>query len=49
MVRGASGASPALLERWRRPGANSPRDVTVDLLWLIGLALLLMATGLTFG
>ena len=46
MVAGASGASTSLLDRWLRPGANSPRDVTVDLLWLIGLALLLMATGL---
>jgi 4-amino-4-deoxy-L-arabinose transferase-like glycosyltransferase len=46
MVTGASGASTSLLDRWLRPGANSPRDVAVDLLWLIGLALLLMATGL---
>jgi 4-amino-4-deoxy-L-arabinose transferase-like glycosyltransferase len=46
MVTGASGASTSLLGRWLRPGANSPRDVAVDLLWLIGLALLLMATGL---
>jgi 4-amino-4-deoxy-L-arabinose transferase-like glycosyltransferase len=46
MVTGASGGSTSLLDRWLRPGANSPRDVIVDLLWLIGLALLLMATGL---
>ena len=42
----ASGASTSLLDRWLRPGANTRRDVIVDLLWLIGLALLLMATGL---
>jgi 4-amino-4-deoxy-L-arabinose transferase-like glycosyltransferase len=41
------GATPSsLLDRWLRPGANSPRDVLIDLAWLIGLALLLMATGL---
>jgi 4-amino-4-deoxy-L-arabinose transferase-like glycosyltransferase len=43
---GADNARPTLFDRWLRPGANSPRDVTVDLLWLVGLALLLMATGL---
>ena len=41
-----AGVSPSLLDRWLRPGANTSRDVTVDLLWLIGLALVLMATGL---
>ena len=46
MVTGAGGASTSLLDRWLRPGANTPRDVIVDLLWLSGLALLLMATGL---
>jgi 4-amino-4-deoxy-L-arabinose transferase-like glycosyltransferase len=39
-------ADASLLDRWLRPGANSARDVMVDLLWLVGLALLLMATGL---
>jgi 4-amino-4-deoxy-L-arabinose transferase-like glycosyltransferase len=42
----AAGADASLLDRWLRTGATSPRDVTVDLLWLVGLALLLMATGL---
>ncbi|MDH4105636.1 MAG: hypothetical protein OEV39_05930, partial [Gammaproteobacteria bacterium] len=42
----AAGADASLLDRWLRPGATSARDVTVDLLWLVGLALLLMATGL---
>ena len=41
-----AGADASLLDRWLRPGANSPRDVVVDLLWLVGLALLLMAAGL---
>ena len=45
-MTGAGGASTSVLDRWLRPGANSPRDVTVDLLWLVGLASLLMATGL---
>ncbi len=39
-------ASRSLLERWLRPGAQSARDVTIDLLWLVGLALLLMGVGL---
>ncbi len=43
---GAGSASTSMLDRWLRPGANSSRDVTIDLLWLIGLAALLMATGL---
>jgi 4-amino-4-deoxy-L-arabinose transferase-like glycosyltransferase len=45
-MAGASGTTNSLLDRWLRPGANGPRDVTIDLAWLIGLALLLMATGL---
>jgi 4-amino-4-deoxy-L-arabinose transferase-like glycosyltransferase len=45
-VTGAGGVSKSLLDRWLRPGASSSRDVAVDLLWLVGLALLLMATGL---
>jgi 4-amino-4-deoxy-L-arabinose transferase-like glycosyltransferase len=39
-------ASTSLLDRWLRPGSASSRDVTIDLLWLIGLALLLMGVGL---
>ena len=46
LYAGPGGPQASLLERWLRPGANSTRDVTVDLLWLIGLGLLLMATGL---
>lgn len=48
MAGHAGGADTSLLERWLRPGANSARDVRIDLLWLVGLALLLMATGLGF-
>jgi 4-amino-4-deoxy-L-arabinose transferase-like glycosyltransferase len=41
------GAAPSsLLERWLRPGATSPRDVTLDLMWLVGLAVVLMGAGL---
>ena len=29
-----------------RPGRNSPRDVRFDCLWLLGLGLLLIATGI---
>jgi 4-amino-4-deoxy-L-arabinose transferase-like glycosyltransferase len=42
----AGDATTSLFDRWLRPGANAPRDVMIDLAWLIGLALLLMATGL---
>ena len=45
-MAGVGGVSTSLLDRWLRPGANRPRDVIVDVVWLIGLALLLMATGL---
>jgi 4-amino-4-deoxy-L-arabinose transferase-like glycosyltransferase len=38
--------APSLLERWLRPGASSRRDVVVDLLWLVGLAVLLIGAGL---
>jgi 4-amino-4-deoxy-L-arabinose transferase-like glycosyltransferase len=38
--------SSSLLDRWLRPRASSPRDITIDLLWLVGLALLLMGAGL---
>jgi 4-amino-4-deoxy-L-arabinose transferase-like glycosyltransferase len=42
----APAGAPSLLERWLRPGAATTRDVTIDLLWLVGLALLLMGVGL---
>jgi 4-amino-4-deoxy-L-arabinose transferase-like glycosyltransferase len=43
------GAEPSsLLERWLRPGATSRRDVLVDLLWLVGLALVMMGAGFGF-
>jgi 4-amino-4-deoxy-L-arabinose transferase-like glycosyltransferase len=38
--------APSLLDRWLRPGRKGSRDVAVDLLWLAGLGLLMMATGL---
>ena len=41
-----TGGAPGLFERWLRPGSNSSRDVLIDCLLLVGLALLLMATGL---
>lgn len=41
----AADARPALLERLLRPGAQSHRDVALDLLWLVGLALVLMGAG----
>ncbi len=40
-----AGASP-LLDRLLRPGQARGRDVLVDVLWLVGLALLLMGAGL---
>jgi 4-amino-4-deoxy-L-arabinose transferase-like glycosyltransferase len=42
----AVGAQPSLLERLLRPGRASSRDVLLDVLLLLSLALLLMATGL---
>ena len=42
----APASAPTLLERWLRPGAASSRDVTIDLLWLVGLALAMMGAGL---
>jgi 4-amino-4-deoxy-L-arabinose transferase-like glycosyltransferase len=42
----AVGARPSLLERLLRPGRASSRDVLLDVLLLLSLALLLMATGL---
>jgi len=42
----ADSAAPSLLERLLRPGRSSNRDVVVDLLWLLGLGLLLIGAGL---
>ncbi len=44
----AGGAVPSSswLERWLRPGATGRRDVLVDVLWLTGLAVLMMGVGL---
>lgn len=41
-----AGAAPAIFERLLRPGRASPRDVLLDACFLVGFALLLMATGL---
>jgi 4-amino-4-deoxy-L-arabinose transferase-like glycosyltransferase len=35
-----------LLDRWLRPGSASRRDVAIDLLWLVGLALVMIGAGL---
>ena len=40
------GAAPAVFERLLRPGQASPRDALLDVCFLVGFALLLMATGL---
>jgi 4-amino-4-deoxy-L-arabinose transferase-like glycosyltransferase len=45
MTGGLAPSSPSLLERWLRPGAASRRDVVLDLLWLVGLALVMMGAG----
>ncbi len=39
-------AAPSLLDRLLRPGRASSRDVAVDLLWLLGIGLLLMGAGI---
>ena len=39
-------AAPALIERLLRPGAEGPREVLIDVIGLVVLALLLIATGL---
>jgi 4-amino-4-deoxy-L-arabinose transferase-like glycosyltransferase len=40
-------ASPSLLlDRLLRPGRASPRDVVIDLIWLLGLGLLMMGAGI---
>ncbi|HKQ84637.1 MAG TPA: glycosyltransferase family 39 protein [Steroidobacteraceae bacterium] len=33
-------------QRWLRAGSNDPRDVRIDVLWLLGLGLLLIGTGI---
>jgi 4-amino-4-deoxy-L-arabinose transferase-like glycosyltransferase len=45
MAGGLAPSSASLLERWLRPGAASRRDVVLDLLWLLGLALVMMGAG----
>jgi 4-amino-4-deoxy-L-arabinose transferase-like glycosyltransferase len=40
------GTAPAFLDRLLRPGRTSSRDVALDLLWLLGLGLLFIGTGL---
>src|SRR5512139_2075494 len=41
-----AGAAPTMFERLLRPGRASPRDTLLDVFFLVGFALLLMATGL---
>jgi len=41
-----SAAAPTVFERLLRPGRASPRDTLLDVCFLVGFALLLMATGL---
>ena len=48
MTGDAGTTAPSRLDKLLRPGGNSRRDVTLDVLWLLGLGLLLMATGLGF-
>jgi 4-amino-4-deoxy-L-arabinose transferase-like glycosyltransferase len=46
-VAAAAGrAAATLLDRLLRPGRESGRDVALDVLWLVGLGLLLIGTGL---
>lgn len=42
----AGGAAPTLFERLLRPGRSSSRDTLLDVCFLLGFAVLLMATGL---
>ncbi len=46
MTAVAGDAAPTLLDRLLRPGRESSRDVTLDVLWLLGMGLLLIGTGL---
>jgi 4-amino-4-deoxy-L-arabinose transferase-like glycosyltransferase len=43
---GEGTTAPSLLDRLLRPGRASPRDVVVDLAWLLALGLLLMGAGI---
>jgi len=45
-VTASAGAAPTVFERLLRPGRASPRDALLDVCFLVGFALLLMATGL---
>jgi 4-amino-4-deoxy-L-arabinose transferase-like glycosyltransferase len=45
-VTASVGAAPTVFERLLRPGRASPRDTLLDVCFLVGFALLLMATGL---
>lgn len=45
-MTGASGAAPTVFEWLLRPGRASRRDTLIDVGFLVGFALLLMATGL---
>jgi len=45
-VTASAGAAPTVFERLLRPGRTSPRDALLDVGFLVGFALLLMATGL---
>ena len=44
----STGVERGWLDRWLRPGGSERRDVTVDIGWLLGLSILLLATGLGF-
>lgn len=46
MAAAAGHGAPTLLDLLLRPGRESGRDVTLDVLWLLGLGLLLIGTGL---
>ncbi|NJD32786.1 MAG: glycosyltransferase family 39 protein [Gammaproteobacteria bacterium] len=46
MAAAEGAAAPSWLDRFLRPGRNSRRDVTIDLLWLAGLGLLFIGAGL---
>src|SRR5512134_2994576 len=46
MAGGLAPSSSSLFERLLRPGAVSRRDVVLDLLWLLGIALAMMGAGL---
>jgi 4-amino-4-deoxy-L-arabinose transferase-like glycosyltransferase len=45
-VDAAAAARPTVLDRVLRPGRTSSRDALLDVCWLVGLALVLLGTGL---